>query len=122
MDPYHHRAAIGAAEIGGPDAEVETIFAGGQRSLRQCMTAYPRRDAGVILGSVERLRADGREFLCFPNPAPRRDRCWRFPAELADRRRGEGDSLEHRVGRSSVVIGAFDYTSINNRSCRARFA
>ena len=92
--PDHHGQLRRGGRGGGPDVDVEAIFA--CRRRRRCAFA-PASTAATALHAA---RAEG---LGLAHAVPFRRGLRRLPAQRADRRRGEGDALEHAHVR--VVAG-----------------
>src|SRR5581483_441600 len=81
-NPNHHGFARRRRPVRDPDVQIQTVLAGQLRSL----------------GRNERrlLRAYRTELRSVSNTGPRRDRLWFAPSQVAHRRRGKWNSLEHR--------------------------
>ena len=105
VDPDHHRPLV-AARGGGPHVQVEAVF------------ARRRRLRGVRrTGRIRLLHALRAERVGMPDARPRRDRLRRLPAQIADRRRREGNAL---VDAHAVLGGTGDLPAVNRdrlRSC-----
>ena len=87
VDPQHHRPLLAGRLGPAPDVQIEAVLA--HRRGRRIVDG----DVGTAL--AVRLQADIAEPGAGTHALPGGDRLRRLPAQLAHRRPGEGDALEH---------------------------
>ena len=84
--PDHHGQLRRGGRRRGPDVDVEAVFARRRRR---------RRAFAAAAAAATALHAARTERLGLAHAVPLRRGLRRLPAQRADRRRGEGDALEH---------------------------